>query len=293
MGVAHPFSLRYLEKYLNSLQKQNFRGFDLFLFSHNIQKSKINNFIDKYSKHLNLEYNHLDDKLSISKSREEGLSLIKEKQYDFCIFTDTDDFYHPNFVKSFAEIFVDDECKIAFTDISVYFPNGEILNNYFQEYNIPDEIDINYLIDKNCIGLGHSGIRLDILDKNMPEFPDDIKAVDWWLYSTLMITNNCKAHFIKNSVFYYRQHPDNIAGFGALNKEKVLRGLKIKTLHYKNMMKIDSKFNKYYQIFNEISTKLHDPQNIEFKKQYIDTVLAKFSKKKYLWWEYALQINEL
>jgi len=284
IGVLHPIAVDYFDKYLSSINKQSYRDFKLFIFGHKIKSGNIKYLLEKYDD-LDIKYKELDYNLSPSRSRQKVLDYLKKEKYDTCIFTDTDDFYHKDYVKNIFKNLSNKTYDIVFSDLSIFFSKENRIDDYFKKCGIPDEINLEYIIDKNCIGLGHSGINLDVYEKNRYIFPDELIAVDWWLFSVLMAVYNCKAFFIQKSLVYYRQHDCNTAGFLNLDEKKILRGVKVKILHYKNLAKFGKIYKKNYKYFNELYEKINHEEG--FRKKYVEYVYSKYKNRKYLWWEYA------
>jgi hypothetical protein len=284
IGVLHPIAVDYFDKYLSSINKQSYRDFKLFIFGHKIKPENIKYLFEKYDD-LDIKYKELDYNLSLSRSRQKVLDYLKEEKYDTCIFTDTDDFYHKDYVKNIFKNLSNKTYDIVFTDLSIFFSKENRIDDYFKKCGIPDEINLEYIIDKNCIGLGHSGINLDVYEKNRYIFTDELIAVDWWLFSVLMAVYNCKAFFIQKSLVYYRQHDCNTAGFLNLDEKKILRGVKVKVLHYKNLAKFSKIYKKNYKCFNELYEKINHEE--KFRKKYVEYVYSKYKNRMYLWWEYA------
>lgn len=285
VGVAHPFALDYVDTYLESMYNQSFQDFTLFIFGHRIESQKLEPILDKYTSRLSFNYCELDTNLSISKSRQKVLDIVKEHDFDTCVFTDTDDFYHKDYVNHIVNHLSKMKNKIVFSDLSIYFSKKNQLQHYFEKCHIPKSVDEHYLFNKNCIGLGHTGIRTELYDKNMIEFPDELIAVDWWLFTVLMLINKCKACFIDKPLAYYRQHDLNTAGFLNLNEDKILHAVEVKKLHYKNLIEFSELYHAEYGYFERLSEKLS--WDSEFRKKYIEFVHSTFKNKKYLWWEFA------
>jgi len=286
LGIVHPASLPFLNDYLKSLSKQVFRNFVLFLFGHHIEKQQIQPLLDLYAPQIKVEFYRLNDDYTTSLSREKAIDYVINNGYAICIFTDTDDFYHQTYVKHLSETLMRKNCKIAFSDLSVYFSENNQIKNYFHQLHVPSLVDISYIKTKNCIGLGHSGIKLEIFSNNLPSFPDEIIAVDWWLFSMLMIVNKLSARFVNKSLCNYRQHQNNIAGFSKINEEKVTKGIQTKMLHYKQLSKIDTNFISLYNTFKYIYDKFQDDE--AFREKYLEKVITQYSGKKFLWWEYII-----
>jgi hypothetical protein len=277
LGIVHPLSLEYLDDFFYSLANQSFKNFKLFLFGQNISKNDVNKYLEAYGKDMNITFEQLAEGLSIPKSIEFAIKFVKNRGYNIAVFTDTDDFFDRDYVELLSNA-LNRKCKISFCDTNIYFSNHRIITDYFQKYGVPDEIEADYLLDKNCIGFSNSAISLKIFDNLV--FPEVI-AVDWWFFSKLMLVKQLKAKFIKKSLVYYRQYEYNTAGFLNLNEERILNGLKVKLAHYKNLM-FDEEHMKCYGIFKDINSKMSDD---EFKERYVNNVLSKYSDKKYIWWE--------
>ncbi|MEF8848251.1 MAG: hypothetical protein V5A68_03870 [Candidatus Thermoplasmatota archaeon] len=289
IGVVHPFSINYFDEYLSSLNKQSYENFKLFIFGDRIKYQDIKNLFDKHNK-IDVEFNELNNNLSISKGRQVALSYVKEKQFENCIFTDTDDLYHKDYVKFMVSSLSEENNNIVFSDISLLFPGKKKVNNYFKKCGVPNKVNLDFLFEKNCIGLGHSGIKINLYDEDIV-FPDDIVVVDWWLFSVLMERNNCTASFIDKSLIYYRQYEENTAGFLNLDEKKILQGLKVKMVHYKSLIKFNDKYEKYYDIFNQFIVKINDDE--EFRKKYVKHIRSQFKDKLYLWWEFAKPVTNI
>jgi len=284
VSVVHPKSYKYFNEYILSIANQTYKNFDLILFTDHVSINSINMKLNKLNKHSHINTKVIDiSQYNIPQARCGIIKYVKSKGYDVCIFTDSDDLYHSDYVKEFVSELKNN--KIAFTNISLYIEDvGMKIHDYYKSFNIPDEVNEKYIIHKNCIGLGNSGIRLDI-ELDMPTYPRGIIVVDWWLYTNLL-HNKLKAKYINKPLVYYRQHSDNTAGFMNLNEEKILRAIEVKRLHYKNLCSLGRKYKKLHKKYTDLSLKLYNNNN--FKEKYIKDVKSKFDNKDYLWWEYAI-----
>lgn len=287
IGFIHPKSIKFFDEYLNSMDIQSFKDFNLIIFLDRVDLCEIQYIINNCDK-LNIICRQLDSDLSIPKAREAALEYLKDNNYDTCIFTDTDDFFHKDYVSELIRSLSENN-NIVFCDVSIYFSDTNILTNYFGRYGVPEEIDLQYICEKNCIGLGNSGIRLSLYEKDEFHFPDDIIAVDWWFYSVLMKKKGCKAYFINKPLVFYRQYDSNTAGFLNLDDNKIINGIKVKILHYKNLVTFDKQFSKKYDDYKALCNKIAN--DIEYKRYYIDNIRSIYKRRLYLWWEFAQQID--
>lgn len=191
-GILHKYSRIFYNEYIKSLYNQSYKDFDIMLFSH-----KVNDMRSYY----------INPKLSKPQAKKFTIEYIKNLGYDILIFTDTDDFFHKDYVKELVLSL--NISKISFTDVILYYKNKNIVEGYFDKCGVPDIVDLNYISNKNCIGFGNSGIKLDIYN-DIGEYQKDFSVCDWWFFKTLMKKNNCTASFIRKPLVYYRQHKNNI-----------------------------------------------------------------------------------
>lgn len=274
--VIHNLSLDYLNDYLLSIANQNFKDFDLLLFAQSIAEEKISYDIRSFSKYFNISIEETDI-LNVPKLREHINDFLLDSDYEFCIFTDSDDIFPQNYVNKLF--------KSLKSGIDVVFSNpnlfkGDIkVDNYFSG-QVPDKVNFEFLLEKNCIGFGNSAIMVDVVDKL--SFPEDILAVDWWFYTNILF-NGSSAKFIEDANLFYRLYESNTAGFLNLTEENILNQLKIKIVHYKNLRDLDSLFSDLYAKYKLLEKKLKNDR--EFYDRYINSILSKYKGRKYLWWE--------
>lgn len=284
MSVIYPKSLQFFDEYIAGLNNQTFKDFSLFLFGDGIRKKDIASKLRTCN--LKLIFTPIKNKLSIPKVREIAIKQIKKQNYDLCIFTDSDEFVDENFVKSLSEK-LKKGYKVVFSDIFLYYhETKKTVHNYLLDL-VPNEINVDFIIDKNCLGLGNSGLDLNAFDETL-SFPTDIIAVDWWLFTRILHTG-LKAGFVKDTFSYYRLYDNNLAGFLNLDEKRIIGGVKTKKLHYKNLCDLGEPFIKLYKDFRNLDENLKIDET--FKKKYIYKVLEKYKSSKYLFWEPILNIR--
>ncbi|GAI25326.1 unnamed protein product, partial [marine sediment metagenome] len=151
------------------------------------------------------------------------------------------------------------------------------------------------IIDKNIIGFGNSGVKVKKLDNLY--IPKEILAVDWWIYSILLL-NSCKGRYISKAINYYRQHENNLGTSTNLNKNKLLNGVRLKQIHYENLLtycknhKIKEATKIYYKKLGEINELDKYIQNDSFCRRYIEVINKNFSEIYNGWWSEILPISE-
>ena len=91
-------------------------------------------------------------------------------------------------------------------------------------------VDFEFIKDKNIFGLSNTAIKLEDIKKFI--IPDTLIAVDWYIFSLLLIKGN-KAVFTNETVSYYRQYEQNTVGLKNLDEKSFLKALEVKQKHYK------------------------------------------------------------
>lgn len=277
--VVHRFSLNYLEDYLFSLANQNFKDFDLILFSQLIPEDHLLKYLQNFNR-LNIEVVYSTHE-NIPELRQYINNFMIKSDYEYCIFMDSDDvFFQKNYIEMLLDSLKKGKDDIVFSNVNL-FTGKSIIKNYFTN-QVPDNICLEFLLDKNCIGFGNSALSVDIIDRFL--FPKEIIAVDWWFYTNIL-SKGFDAKFVRDATFNYRLHENNIAGFLNLTQENILNQLDIKIIHYKNLRNLDTIFSRIYERYKLLKKNIDEDPT--FRMQYITYVLNKYKNRKYLWWEPA------
>ena len=189
-----------------------------------------------------------------------------------------DDFFSPERVGLLSREL--DRNPLVFHDFNLYFyRTGKLSRNYMSKM-LPRNISWKFLLDKNCVGFNNSAIRKDAI---VPlKFPNDIVAVDWAFFTTVMFKKRMKAKFIAKGLTYYRRYDDTSAPLSDLDTSSIYRALEVKKNHYKYLSKI-LKIKTFTDKFLRVSKTL----NSKKLKQYLKNMKGSFRKKRCLWWEYA------
>jgi len=255
--VVFPKNEKFLLKFLSSLKSQSFKKFDLVVVNDGLK-----NFQDFKDNFIDLNIIDLDITGSQTKNREAGINYCIENKYDILIFGDSDDFFESNRIEKCVELLKDND--IVVNDLNLFDENlvyqkmylSKRLKNY-------QKIDFNFVRNKNIFGLSNTAIRLK--DFKKIELPTDLVALDWYIFSKLLIDGK-KAIFTNDTVSYYRQHDFNTIGLKPLDELSFKFALNVKIQHYKALNKLNK--NIYIDI-----KKL---ANKDFAKKKIDYPL---------WWE--------
>jgi hypothetical protein len=227
-GVVFPGVENYLGDYVRSLVEQRDQEFDLII---------INDGADPELRKLfpaRTNWFDLERKLTPGEIRQLVFKRAIEYKYEHLIFTDTDDYFSSNRISESKKNLK--EYDFAFNELVLVDRFGTLIRDkYLSSIEISDEItEYGELRDRNFIGLTNSAVNLSALAGI--DIPLNIVAIDWWLYSVLLI-NGCRGKFIRDTSSFYRQHESNTTGLPSeLTAESLRRGIDVKERHYSALL---------------------------------------------------------
>lgn len=269
--VIYPAVINYLDDFFSSLEKQSTKLFDVVVMNDGVEDFDFS----KYDLNINV----IASSGTPSKIREKGINYLIDKRYDFAVFGDSDDYFDESRIKHVIGLLTDFD--VVINDLTLVDKMGScLLPNYLSNRleNL-EEIDSEFMGNKNVFGLSNTAIKLDSLEK--VTFPEDLIAVDWFFYSTFL-SRGGSAVFTSRAVTYYRQHEANTAGFQEITYAKALGGALCKSIHYcalstllPDEQQLGIRFGKLYQ-------KLSDDD--DFLKLYVDSIKENNIDCP-LWWE--------
>lgn len=289
VGVVFPGVEKYLDDYLYSLNNQTDKYFDILIINDGVKREALN----KFQYYTNIDIN---SKLSPATIRQLAYNYAIQNEYSNLIFSDTDDFFSNNRIKIIKTYL--QNYDFVCNDMTLVDENKNTLKDFFlSEFISYHEFNnLDSLINKNLIGLGNSAIKLNRkLNINIPE---NIIAVDWFIYTVLLL-NNCKGVFTNETLTFYRQYNDNLVGVSnKLSEQRLQLGIQVKTLHYDEITKYCKKlklpeeklFSKKHFEMTELKSAL---QITSFKDRYINLINANFDKIYCGWWSEILTLKEI
>jgi hypothetical protein len=284
MGVVFEDVKPYLNKYIESLNNQSTKNFDLLIlndgYKEDIPVNKINNQI------ISILNNQTSAQI-----RQFGINYAIENNYKIIIFTDTDDYYSQNYVESL--MFGLENNDFVYSNIVPVDNNGITINNYF---SLPHETKrYEQIIKYNYVGLGCSAVKSAIIREI--NIPSDIIAVDWYLY-TILLLNGFAGKLVEIASVYYRQHYNNtVGGLKQLDRVRLLKGIDIKEKHYRyiynyclenNYESVAKEYEIKYQEMLELKLFLQENINLE---KYINTININLNTVYKGWWSEILDLK--
>lgn len=223
LTTVFPTKDKFLITFFDSLEQQTYKNFDIIVVNDGYKKLQV--FQQKYK---NLKIIELPYKNTPAKNREYGINYCIDAHYDILIFGDSDDYFAENRVAKSLELLK--SYDIVVNDLSLFNEDGIYEEKYISHrVNNLSNINFDFIRDKNIFGLSNTAINLN----NNPNIviPDDLIAVDWYIFSTLLMEGK-RAVFINETISYYRQHQQNVVGFKPLDEASFKKGLEVKKKHY-------------------------------------------------------------
>ncbi|MBT8298000.1 MAG: glycosyltransferase [Maribacter sp.] len=231
-AVIFPANLSFFGDFVSSLQNQSCRNFDLLLLNDGCQPGDIEKALIP-SSFQNEIVSAIDG--SPAQIRGQLIEILKNSDYDIIIFGDTDDFFSSNRLEQCIKAIKENKWDIVFNDLTVVSKESTIIRpQIWHDRKETNEVDLDFLLRCNALGLGNTAIRKSLLDFELKLDPD-IPAFDWIFYIQIFKSNKTlKCGFLKDVTTCYRQHSQNILGisdgysrerleFLAKTKENVLQ----------------------------------------------------------------------
>ncbi len=227
-GVIYPGVEKYLPDYARSLLAQTDQEFDLML---------INDGADPELRQLfpvNTIWLNNTGSYSPAKIRQLLMENARQSGYEQLIWTDSDDYFSNNRVAESKRLLKTHD--FVFNELVVVDQSGTILQDkYLTSIKIHDTVSSHReLLDRNFIGLSNSALNLSTADGIA--IPSTIIAVDWWIYSLLVI-RGLRGKFLPEASTFYRQHTGNMIGLAQqLTVDSLRMGVSVKLAHYASLV---------------------------------------------------------
>jgi hypothetical protein len=258
LTTIFPQNEKFLKSFFNSLYIQTYKDFDLIIVNDNF--NNLNYYKDLYPNLTIVNINSCD---TPAKNREAGINYCIENKYDILIFGDSDDYFQNDRIETSIKIL--NQADIVVNDISLFnektLYNERYLSNRLKNRQI---IEFEFIKNKNIFGFSNSAIR--IFNKKKLSIPNDLVAVDWYIFSNFLLKGH-KAVFTNETISFYRQYKQNIIGLKQLDEKSFNKAKNIKIKHFKALSLNENQFGN------------------ELKSLYLLTFNKKKKIKNPLWWE--------
>lgn len=283
-----PAIKHFLDDFFKSLQQQTFQDFDILVVNDGLRN------FDYYKKKYPFNIIEYHSQKSPAKNRELGINKAINLGYDFLIFSDVDDFFSPNRIEETVKYLANND--FVYNELTLINSEGKII----VEKYIDSKINLTKfdIYQGNLFGLSNTGICLNLFDEYI-QIPKELIAVDWYLFSIIMLQKNVKYTFIPNVITYYRQYESNTVGFvDKFDEKRILKSIKVKKIHYQEMVNFCKRSGKmsakdiYQNKLNQIKSleiKLNDKNVLQ---EYLSIVNNNFNRFNTGWWSEIIEINK-
>ena len=258
---------------LASLNEQSDPYFDLIVFNDGLCDAS-----DICSQFLNRPTKIIDIKGTIPEIRSQGLSHLKQFNYENVIFGDADDVFSncrvevsKKLLRNFELVVNDvDVCRLgSVKNVPKYFQKRLQSNTTYSWHAIKDY---------NFIGFSNSSMRIS----NIPEivFENNLIAVDWAFFTTVML-KGIDAYFTADTTTSYLMHCNNHYDIMSKTVEAYFYKAKVRSAHYRHLCKNGLGFEEEYEIATALCKQADDE---EMNCQLWDHLLSD-SVEHPFWWE--------
>lgn len=282
-SVVYPGIDEYFSEFLSTLSRQSSKNFTLFL----INDGFVN--VREFLKRCDFDVKVIDvDFGSPAALRKMGIQWIIESGAEIIIFADSDDYFAENRVEILNNIL--DKNDLVFNELILTGQglsySTPMLGRHFSDGEV---VDCKRIRTANCMGLSNTAIRVNGIPMCFDQLPDNIIAFDWTFFA-LCLHAGVKGVFTKRTATYYRQHENNLANPCDLKEEQILRGVMVKSEHYKVLSCFYKEYMSLANIFNKLLVQLQSSETL--KGNYCQAV-REHAPAMPLWWEPMKSLEEL
>jgi len=198
---------KYLKEQLDSLLKQSFSNFDLFIRDDGSTDST-RKILHEYEKKENIQIEY-GENIGFAQSFLKML-LNTASIYEYFMFSDQDDIW----LEEKIEAFVTYMTKVDQSIPVLYFCGYEVVNHSLEHIafsKIPRVINFESALVQNIVTgctCGMNALAAKMIVEKLPNL--NIKLHDWWTY--LVVSAFGKVYFDNRSMIKYRQHGKNVIG---------------------------------------------------------------------------------
>lgn len=245
LTTVFPMNKQYLYDFFDSLKNQTYKKFDIIVVNDGFEDfEKIKSQYNQFLTIIELQYSNTP-----AKNREYGINYCIDNKYGVLIFGDSDDYFESNRIEKSLELL--EKFDIIVNDLSL-FDERSLYEEKYLSHRLENSqvVDFEFIKDKNIFGLSNTAIILNSLKKIT--VPDDLIAVDWYLFS-LLLHEGKKAIFTNETISYYRQYQGNTVGFKELDEISFQKAIKVKQKHYEALKIKITEFDKELKKLSNMS----------------------------------------
>ena len=266
----YPESKKSIKKFIDCLEKQNFKKFDVLFFCDNFNLSNLNF-------KINLKYKSYNLSGTIPQIRQKSIKKLRFLNYKKIFFCDSDDLFKPNRIKILNKLL--EKNKIVFNDIDCINKQKIVKKNFFSYFfNNNQKINYKNLYHQNFLGFSNTAFKSEILKKiKLPNLSKKIIIYDWYFWSKMLKKN--KACFTNKTKTYYKTISSSYTCLPIkLTKKYLINSIFVKYNFYRSMRDEGKDYKKMY-----LNCYILYNNKMKLLKL-IKTLILKEKNKYFSWW---------
>lgn len=281
----------FIKDYLKSVFMQTCKTFDLLLVLDNVDVDIVKRSVKDFNHDdVKVHIKQISKKITPIELRKIQIVEAYEKKADILIFSDFDENVALNRVEEVVKNI--DDFAFAFNDFYIVDDKLERLKDesFFSSRKIPAELNgYAEILSNNFVGLGSMAINLRKFPFEKMVFPKEIKALDWYIATSVLLSGN-KGVALFDTYANYRQHDSSFVGFDfKLDENKLMQGIDVKIAHYLQFKDCSDEFRVLHDKLIELKNYIQ----INGSEKYIKLVNEGFLTSDFCWWENIKTKEEL
>ena len=283
LTVIYPGVEDFIEEYLQSIQRQTFKDFDLVVINDRFPLP-----IEQTLKSMNIEAKVFDCFQTPQGNRLYGLKMCHELGYELVVCSDADDVMFDDRIERIVAYFQENE------DEKIVYNN--LVNDRFDLF-YKDCITLYDILEFNVLGYGALSVKSDLIPFILEHGNEKVPVFDWW-FALIYLLHHPKVDFLGEVYSRYRTHSDNYVGpvFG-ITEKRLEQGLYVKKATYSELTEYckQNRFAEEERLFKQKSKEIDEIESFVSKHSlsvYYKLVETHFSDvPKMFWWQDVVSLN--
>lgn len=271
--VYHDGIHNYFNDFLDSVREQVDKDYCLFIFDDSSEGVPVDiNFLGIKNENIRLP------KVSILENRLWVIEYLKRVSAEFIHFCDGDDTLNPNYISD-SENYFEAGNDILVHDFNLMSADGQVIESSYWSNRLSDgfNIDLQFIYDKNILGLGNTSIRSSTLSALSLKPSKHVTIPDWFIFYQIVDCLMPKVLFINRAKFNYRQH-ENLSDIEHNSFQTFLRSVLHVKNHYAGL--IDIGLSENHSLINQLDILYSDVSREDY-----ELYLNSRSQRHLFWWE--------
>lgn len=287
LTVIYPGVEDFIEEYLQCIQRQTFKNFDLIVINDSFPLP-----IERILKHSEVKAKVFACNQSSQANRLQGLKICHQLGYDIVVCSDTDDAMFDDRIERVVTYFLENEDKkIVYNNLVGHSESGRF--DLFYKENIA----LTDILDFNVLGYGALSVKFDLIPFILEHGNEKVPVFDWW-FALIYLLHHPKVDFLGEVYSRYRTHSDNYVGpvFG-ITEKRLEQGLYVKKATYSELTEYckQNRFAEEERLFKQKSKEIDEIESFigeHSLSDYYKLVETHFSDvPKMFWWQDVVSLN--